>query len=131
MEVFFTLWNCKNLDFTDNNFLYNMHLYRIRRCPVPPPLSSPPVSLGKSWSLTISLKKIILKILELEITSKKIYLIFLFIMYDTAIILLLFLKKFLISLLFIKLSMKLARAISSLSSSVKSDHLESITFSSL
>ena len=34
-----------------------------------PPLSSLPVSLGKSWSLTISFKKIILKILELEITS--------------------------------------------------------------
>ena len=62
--------------------------------------------------MTISLKKFILKNLELEITSKKIFLIFLFTMYDTAIILLLFWKKFLISLLFIKLSMKLARAIS-------------------
>ena len=50
------------------------------------PLSSPPVNLEKSWLLTISLKKFILKILELEITSKKIFLIFIFIMYDTAII---------------------------------------------
>ena len=41
-------------------------------------LSSPPVSLGKSWSLTISLKKIILKHFELEITSKKIFLKFSF-----------------------------------------------------
>ena len=33
-----------------SNQKYNL-MYRIRRCPVPP------VSLGKSWSLTISLKK--------------------------------------------------------------------------
>ena len=39
----------------------------------PPLCLVPPVSLGKSWSLTISLKKFILKILELEITSKKIF----------------------------------------------------------
>ena len=88
--------------------------YRIRRCPVPPPLSSPPpCNFGKILVVDNFVeKKIILKILELEITSKKIFLIFLFTMYDTAIILLLFWKKFLISLLFIKLSMKLARAIS-------------------
>ena len=99
----------------------------------PPPLClvPPPVSLGKSWSFTILLKNFILKNLELEITSKKIFLIFLFIMYDTAIIKLLFWKIFLINLLFFKLSMKLARAISSSSSSVKSDHLESIESSSL
>ena len=64
------------------------------------PLSSPPVSLAKSWSLAISLNKIfILKILVLEITSRMIFLIFLFIRYDTAIIQLLFWKNFLISLL--------------------------------
>ena len=45
------------------NYLINLILFYfdnyffIRRCPVPP-LSSPPVSLGKSWSLTILLKKI-------------------------------------------------------------------------
>ena len=38
----------------------------------PPPLSSPPVSLAKSWSLIISLKKkFILKILELELLQKR------------------------------------------------------------
>ena len=42
---------------------YWIGYYRIRRCPVPPiclvppPCLVPPVSLGKSWSLTISLKK--------------------------------------------------------------------------
>ena len=41
-----------------------------------------PVSLGKSWSLTISLKKkFILKILELEIISKMIFLIFHYLRY--------------------------------------------------
>ena len=76
-------------------------IYRIRRCPVPPPLSSPPVSMEKSWSLTISLKKIILKILELEITSKKKFLNFSFhyVRYCNHIITFLEIK-FLISLLF-------------------------------
>ena len=59
--------------------------YRIRRFPVSP-LSSPPVSLGKSWSLTISLKKIYTENFRIRNYFKKIFLIFLFIRYDTAII---------------------------------------------
>ena len=113
-----------NTIFTIN--LISKYKYRIRRCPIPP------VSLGKSWSLIISLKKIILKNLELEITSKKkIFLIFFSLCTILQSSSYFFLKKFLISLLFFKLSMKLARAIYSWSSSVKSDHLESIEFSSL
>ena len=53
----------RSLKLIESRFQYRVQLeYRIRRCPVPP------VSLAKSWSLTISLEKIILKILELEIT---------------------------------------------------------------
>ena len=67
-------------------------IYRIRRCPVPP-LSSPPpclvpppVSLGKSWSLTISLKKNYIENFRIRNYFKKDFLIFLFIMFDTIII---------------------------------------------
>ena len=69
----------------------NKSVYRIRRCPVSP------ISFAKSWSLTIWLKKFIFKILGLEINSRKIFLFFLFIRYDTTIIQFFFI--FLISLL--------------------------------
>ena len=93
-----------------------------------PPLSIPPVSLAKSWLLIIFIEQtFILKILVLEINSKKNFLIFLIIMYNTTIIQLLFFK-FSSAVCFCKLSMKLARAISSSSSSFTSDHLKSIAF---
>ena len=60
--------------------------YRIRLCPFFP-LSSTPVSMVKKMVVGKFIKQnFILKILVLEITSKKILLIFLFIRYDTAII---------------------------------------------
>ena len=78
--------------------------YRIRRCPVPSPLSSPQCKFDKILVVgKIIEQNFILKILVLEITSKKIFLIFLFIRYDTAIIKqtssYIFWKKFFISLL--------------------------------
>ena len=101
-----------------------------------PPLSSPPpCKFGKKLVVDYFVeKKFILKILELEITSKKIFLIFLFIMYDTAIIKKsssYFFGKFSLSVCFWKLSMKLTLVKSSSSSSFTSDHLKSIAFSSL
>ena len=97
----------------------------------PPPLSSPPVSFYKiSVVGNFIEKKFILKILVLEIISKKIFLIFLFIRYDTTIIQLLF-EKFSLSVCFCKLLMKLALVKSSSTSSFTSDHLKSIAFSSL
>ena len=79
-------------------------------------LFSPPVSFGKSWSLAISLKKkFILKIFKLEITSRTIFLIFIFIIYDTSIIKKsssYFFSKFTSSVCFCKLLIKLTRAVS-------------------
>ena len=50
--------NNLNLKFNWVNYITRQlfYLYRIRRCPAP--LSSPSVSLGKSWSLAVSMKKI-------------------------------------------------------------------------
>ena len=88
-------------------------LYRIRRFPLPP-LFSPPVSLEKSWLLATSFSKISIENFSIKISSKKIFLIFLFIRYDTAIIKqsfsYFFSKNFLIRLPF-NVSMKLAKAI--------------------
>ena len=98
----------------------------------PPPLSSPPVSLVKSWSLAISLKKIYIENFFIRNYFKKDLLNF-FIRYDTAIIKQsssYFFEKISSSVCFCKLSMKLARAVSSSSSSFTFDHLKSITFSS-
>ena len=79
-------------------------------------------------------QNLILKILVLKSISRKIFLIFLFIWYDTAIIKQsssYFFGKFYWSVCFCKLSMKEIRAISSSTSSVTSDHLKSISISSL
>ena len=98
------------------------------------PLSSPPVSLAKSWSLATSLNKFYIENFIIKNYFKKDLLNFLFIRYDTAIIKqsssYLF-EKFSSSVCFCKLSMKLARAISSSSSSCTFDHLKSKAFSSL
>ena len=50
------------------------------------PLSSPPINLGKVWSLIILLKKNYIENFRIRNYFKNIFLIFLFIMYDTAII---------------------------------------------
>ena len=102
--------------------------YRIRRCPVPPPLTSPPVSLGKSWSLTISLKKIYIENFRIRNYFKKDFLNFSFhyVRYCNHLVTF-FEKKFLISLLL--------QALNQVSQSnilhFTSDHLKSIAFSSL
>ena len=74
-------------------------------------------------------KKFILKILELGITSKKIFFNFSFHYVRYCNHLVTFFEKFSLQFALFKLSMKLARATSSSSSSVKFDHLESIEFS--
>ena len=96
--------------------------YRIRRCPVPLCLVPPPVSLGKSWSLTISLKKNYIENFRIRNYFKKDFLNFSFHYVRYYNHLVTFLEKNSHQFSFFKLSMKLARAISS-SSSVKSDHL--------
>ena len=76
------------------------------------------------------IEKNLYKIFVLEIISKKIFLIFLFIRYYTAIIKQsssYFYGKFILIICFCKLLMKLAKAISS-SSSCTSTHLKSIAF---
>ena len=119
-------------------YLYYLFYFYIFRLLLPyltlstPPLSSPPVSLRKSWSLTISLKKINIENFRIRNYFKKDFLNFSFHYVRCCNHPVTFFKKnFLIRLLFFKLSMKLARAIFSSSSSVKSDHLEPIAFSSL
>ena len=93
-------------------------------------LSRPPASFGKSWSLTILFKKNYIENFRIRNYFTKDFLNFSFHYVQYCNHLVTFWKNFLISLLFFKLSMNLARAMSFSSSSVLSDHLESIAFSS-
>ena len=113
------------------SFLGIQFIYRIRRCLVP--LCLLPCKFYKILVVGNFIEQnFIFKILVFEINSRKIFLIFLFISYDTAIIKQsssFFLKNYSL-VCFCKLSMKLAKSISSFSSCTP-DHLKSIAFSSL
>ena len=106
--------------------------YRIRRCPIPP-LCLVPCKFGKILVVGKMIEQnFILKIFVLEITSRKIFFSF-FSLGTSAIIKqssIHFFGKISSSVCFCKLSMKLAKAISSLSISFTPDHLKSIAFSS-
>ena len=102
-------------------------IYRIRRCPVPP------VSFVKFYSLATFWTKFYFENFSIRNYFKKVLFIF-FIWYDTAVIKQsssYFFGKVFLSVCFFKLSMKLAKEISSSSTSFTSDHIKSIAFSSL
>ena len=76
MSLYFK-YRLNAFSFTNKSFSYRLSYST---------LSSPLVSLSKSWSLKFYWTKFYIKILVLEITSRKIFLIFHFIKYDIAII---------------------------------------------